>query len=101
MLQKKRQSKQKRAVHPRPNLGSSYIAPKHEAERKIAAIWEELLGISQVGTKDNFFELGGNSLIGIDLIGRLRKEFAIETIPTYVLYEEPTVSAMAEYLAQS
>jgi NAD(P)-dependent dehydrogenase (short-subunit alcohol dehydrogenase family)/acyl carrier protein len=101
MLQKTRQSHQKRAVHPRPNLASSYIAPKNEAERKIAAIWDELLGISQVGVYDNFFELGGNSLIGIDLIARLRKEFAIEAIPTYVLYEAPTVSAMAQYLDQS
>ena len=101
MLQKARQSHQIRTVHPRPNLGSSYIAPKNEAERKIAAIWEELLGISEVGVNDNFFELGGNSLIGIDLIARLRKDFSIETIPSYVLYEAPTVSAMGQYLDQS
>ena len=54
-----------------------------------------------MGTNDNFFELGGNSLIGIDLITRLRKALAIETIPTFVLYEAPTVSAMAQYLEQS
>jgi len=101
MLQKARQSHQARAIYPRPNLGSSYIAPKNETEREIAAIWEDLLGISQVGTNDNFFELGGNSLIGIDLITRLRKALAIETIPTFVLYEAPTVSAMAQYLEQS
>ncbi len=101
MLQKARRNQQIRMAHPRPTLGSSYVAPGSELERMIAAIWEELLGISQVGINDNFFELGGNSLIGIDMIGRLRKELSIETIPTYVLYEAPSVSAMAQYLDQS
>jgi len=76
------------------------VAPKSELERRIATFWEELLGITQVGINDNFFELGGNSLVGIDLIGRLRKELNLEPLPAYVLYEAPTVATMARYLEQ-
>src|SRR5207248_1239673 len=101
MLQRARQNSQQREIHSRPNLASSYVAPRNEMEKKIAAVWEDLLGISQVGINDNFFELGGNSLVGIDLIARLRKELGIETLATYVLYEAPSVSAMAQYVESS
>jgi len=91
---------QQQEKHPRPSLGSSYLAPSTEMERRIAAIWEELLGIAGIGMQDNFFELGGNSLIGLDAIARLRKALTLESLPAYVLYEAPTVGAMARYLEQ-
>ena len=100
MLQRTQENRQSRPTHARPTLGSEYVAPKSELERRIATFWEELLGITQVGINDNFFELGGNSLVGIDLIGRLRKELNLETLPAYVLYEAPTVATMAHYLEQ-
>lgn len=101
MLQRARDTRQERVSHPRPTLGASYVAPRNVTERKIIAIWEDLLGISQIGIDDNFFELGGNSLVGVDLINHLRKEFNLASIPTYVLYEAPSVSAMAHYLEQA
>ncbi|HEU5382932.1 MAG TPA: SDR family NAD(P)-dependent oxidoreductase [Ktedonobacteraceae bacterium] len=102
LLQEKRQEQQeKRVVHARPALDTSYIAPRNELERKIAALWEQLLGIEQVGISDNFFDLGGNSLLGGDLIVHMRKTFNIEDLPAYVLYEAPSVAAMAQYLEQS
>jgi acyl transferase domain-containing protein len=101
MLQRARETRQAQVSHPRPTLGASYIAPRNEMERKITAIWEELLGIAQIGIDDNFFELGGNSLVGVDLINHLRKEFQLASIPTYVLYEAPTASAMANHLEQA
>jgi hypothetical protein len=59
--------------HPRPALASSYVVPRNQTEQTIAALWEMLLGIEPVGIYDNFFELGGNSLLGIDLMARMRK----------------------------
>ena len=47
------------------------------------------------------FELGGNSLIGIDLIARLRKELGVPTMPAHVLYEAPTINAMAALFDQN
>ena len=98
MLQNTRKSHEARELHPRPVLASEYAAPRNDLERRIAGIWIELLGVAEIGIDDNFFELGGNSLVGIDLIGRLRKELKTESLPSYVLYEAPTVSAMAQYV---
>ena len=41
---------------------SQYVAPRNEFEEKLVTIWEEILGVSEVGIKDSFFALGGNSL---------------------------------------
>ncbi len=84
--------------YPRPALGTPYIAPATDLEKQIAAIWSDLLGVETVGVQDNFFELGGNSLIGVDLVTRLRQESGIETIPLNLLYDAPTISQMAAQL---
>ncbi len=85
--------------HPRPRLPNPYIAPRNEIEQAIAELWQETLGLQQVGIHDNFFELGGNSLSGITLIGRLKERFRVH-IPTVSLYEGPTVSALAKLIDQ-
>jgi NAD(P)-dependent dehydrogenase (short-subunit alcohol dehydrogenase family) len=81
--------------YPRPVLGMSYVAPGSALEEKIAAVWGDVLGIEEVGIQDNFFDLGGNSLIGLALVARLRQELATHALPMHVLYEAPTVSALA------
>ena len=81
-------------------MATSYIEPRNEMEEQIAAIWGDVLGIGQIGIEDNFFELGGNSLLGLDLVARMRKALKAEQIPTQVLYEAPTISALAEYVRQ-
>ena len=86
------------ALHPRPGLQNPYIAPRNETERTLAQIWQETLGIEQVGVYDNFFELGGNSLTAIQVIARLKKEFQIQ-IATVSLYEGPNVSALAKLIS--
>jgi acyl transferase domain-containing protein/acyl carrier protein len=101
MLQNTRKQQETRELHPRPVLASEYAAPRNDLERRIASVWMELLGVAEIGIDDNFFELGGNSLVGIDLIGRLRKALQIESLPSYVLYEAPTVGAMAQYVEQN
>jgi acyl transferase domain-containing protein/acyl carrier protein len=87
------------ALHSRPNLRNPYVAPGNEAEADIANIWQELLGIKQVGVNDNFFELGGNSLIGLQFINKLRKKLDY-TVPLTLIYEAPTVSTLANLITQ-
>jgi phthiocerol/phenolphthiocerol synthesis type-I polyketide synthase E len=98
VLQHTQESRQNREMHPRPTLASAYASPNSDLERQITAIWEELLGITPVGIDDNFFELGGNSLLGIDLIGRLKKKLRIKTLASHVIYEAPTVSTLARFI---
>ncbi|MBI6710870.1 amino acid adenylation domain-containing protein, partial [Pseudomonas syringae] len=62
---------------PAPDLSSvisrKYQAPQGATERAIADIWQDLLGIDQVGRHDHFFELGGHSLLAVKLIERMRQ----------------------------
>jgi polyketide synthase PksJ len=61
------------AVYARPNLQSAYAAPRTDSEQTLANIWQEVLGIKQVGVNDNFFELGGDSVIAIQMIAKANK----------------------------
>jgi amino acid adenylation domain-containing protein len=84
-------------LHPRPDLQTDYIAPGNETEAAVARIWQEVLGLSQVGIYDNFFDLGGNSLLGIDLITKLRNELRID-LQLVSLYEGSTVRSIVNLI---
>jgi len=87
-----------RPRHPRPVLSTAYVPPNTERERRVAALWESVLGIDQVGIHDSFFELGGNSVTGLQLIARLKRELGAE-LPVVALYEAPTVESLARRLS--
>jgi amino acid adenylation domain-containing protein len=84
-----------REVHSRPTLSGAFVAPRDETERRIAKIWEEVLGIDRVGVHDNFFDLGGNSLIGLKVVSRVKAELQADLSPV-ALFEGPTVASMAK-----
>lgn len=81
-------------LHARPNLQNSYVAPRNEIEQTIANIWQEILGIEQVGIEDNFLELGGDSLLSIQITARANKEGLRFT--NQHLFEYPTIAQLAE-----
>jgi len=83
----------------RPELASNYIAPGSIAERAIAAIWCEVLGLERVGIDDNFYELGGDSLKLVKLTTRLR-ENGYPQIGVTHLFQFPTVGALARNLGE-
>ncbi|HEY4575607.1 MAG TPA: condensation domain-containing protein, partial [Thermoanaerobaculia bacterium] len=82
------------AGHVRPGIDTPYAEPRTDLERRLAAIWGELLGIGRVGAHDSFFALGGHSLLGLQLVSRLQAGLGVE-IPLRALFEAPTVAALA------
>jgi acyl carrier protein len=52
--------------------------PQTATEKKLASIWQEVLGIKQVGRYDNFFNLGGHSLKVMSALARIEKIFGIK-----------------------
>jgi amino acid adenylation domain-containing protein len=72
----------------------AYVAPRNPVERRIAVILAPLLGVEEVSVEDNFFMLGGHSLLGTQLIARLRSTFGVE-VTLRSLFESPTVAALA------
>ncbi|MBD2183505.1 FkbM family methyltransferase [Planktothrix sp. FACHB-1355] len=77
----------------------SYVAPTNEIEERIAQLFQQLLGVEQVGINDNFFALGGHSLLGIQLISQLRKDFQID-LSLRPLFEAPTVAELALFIEE-
>ncbi|MGQ0841558.1 SDR family NAD(P)-dependent oxidoreductase [Actinokineospora sp.] len=80
---------------PRPDLSTQFIAPQSAAERTIAEIWCDALGLEKVGTEDNFFELGGTSLIGVGIMDTIRRALKLDELAPHVLYQAPTVGGLA------
>ncbi|PWV44290.1 phosphopantetheine-binding protein, partial [Chitinophaga sp. S165] len=90
----------RRALPPVSGLITSvraYVAPRNDTEQTIAVIWQELLGVEQVGVYDNFFELGGHSLMIMKFISKVKLEFGI-SMPVKYLYELTDIAGIAELI---
>jgi amino acid adenylation domain-containing protein len=77
-----------------------YEAPANAAEKRLAAIWIEALGIRRVGRHDNFFDLGGHSLLATLVATRMGNAFGTY-VPVRALFESPTIAELAEVIKAS
>ncbi|HYD81465.1 MAG TPA: amino acid adenylation domain-containing protein, partial [Paucimonas sp.] len=92
-----------RKALPAPDMTRSeadYVAPRNPIERTLADIWADVLRLDKVGALDNFFALGGHSLLATQVVSRLRSAFSVD-LPLRVLFETPTVEALAARIAQA
>jgi len=74
--------------------GRHFLPPHTPAQKDIAAVWSQYLGLEQIGLDDNFFELGGHSLLATRIVSRLRQVFGVD-IPLRNLFEFPTIAQLA------
>jgi amino acid adenylation domain-containing protein len=79
---------------PRPALSTPFEAPGSDLEQRIAVLFEDLLGLAPVGASDNFFEMGGHSLLGLQLLSRVKSETGAEVRLDWLL-QAPTVADLA------
>jgi len=77
-----------------PRAARGHTAPRDETERRLAAIWEELLGTAPIGIDDHFFELGGHSLLAARTMARIEDVFG-KRLPLATLFEAPTIAQLA------
>jgi Phosphopantetheine attachment site/AMP-binding enzyme C-terminal domain len=68
--------------------------PGTEMEKQLAQIWSAVVGSRRFGIRDSFFEIGGHSLLAIQVVARIRKEFAVE-FNLRDFFDEPTVAGIA------
>jgi amino acid adenylation domain-containing protein/non-ribosomal peptide synthase protein (TIGR01720 family) len=88
-----------RRALPAPRLlaTAAYVAPRTAAERRLALIWAQVLGVERVGVEDDFFELGGDSLLGIQIRSRVRTELG-RRLPARAIFDARTVARLAGML---
>jgi thioesterase domain-containing protein/NAD(P)-dependent dehydrogenase (short-subunit alcohol dehydrogenase family)/aryl carrier-like protein len=79
----------------RPSLQSDYEAPRNNVESALAEMWQDLLGVKEVGIHDDFFELGGHSLIAVRLFAKIKKMYHVD-LSLATLFEAPTIAECAE-----
>jgi acyl transferase domain-containing protein/acyl-CoA synthetase (AMP-forming)/AMP-acid ligase II/acetylornithine/succinyldiaminopimelate/putrescine aminotransferase/alpha-ketoglutarate-dependent taurine dioxygenase len=90
-------------VEPRPftseseRTGDVRRIPATETERKVLAIYCQVLGTEDVGVDENFFALGGHSLLAAKVRSRVREVFQVE-LPMRRLFDLPTVSLLSAHL---
>ncbi|HYO59951.1 amino acid adenylation domain-containing protein, partial [Archangium sp.] len=92
-----------RKALPAPDEGhgsdEAMVAPQTELERAVAAIWQEVLHMTKVGTNDRFFDLGGNSLSIIEVQKKLSTVLGLNVKLTK-LFQYPTIALLAQHLSQ-
>jgi amino acid adenylation domain-containing protein len=78
-----------------PAAGSS--GPRNDVERRLLAIWKDVLKTASDDVTQDFFELGGHSLLAAKLLVRIEKEFRT-TLSLAFIFQSPTIAQMAEGL---
>jgi amino acid adenylation domain-containing protein/non-ribosomal peptide synthase protein (TIGR01720 family) len=87
-----------RRALPAPNRADAdHVPPRTDAERTVAAVFADVLGVERVGATDNFFLLGGDSIVAIRVVARLRDALGVELSPL-VLFTHSTVADLASAL---
>ena len=75
------------------NRSRAFEAVQTPMEQTLAAIWQDLLHLSQVGRQDNFFELGGDSILCFQMISRFRRAGFQLTVKQ--VFEQPVLENLA------
>ncbi|MBW8603435.1 MULTISPECIES: non-ribosomal peptide synthetase, partial [Bacillus amyloliquefaciens group] len=87
---------------PEPDIeagSAAYKAPETEMETLLSDIWEEVLGLDQIGVSDNFFTLGGDSIKGIQMASRLNQHgYKLEMKD---LFQHPTIEELVSYVERT
>ncbi|MQA26598.1 MAG: amino acid adenylation domain-containing protein [Micromonosporaceae bacterium] len=87
-----------RAALPRPERDDladvAPTPPRTDAEKLVAEIWADVLGLPAVGVHDDFFALGGHSLLATTMIGRLSAAVGL-SLPLRTVFTERTVAGLA------
>jgi Condensation domain/AMP-binding enzyme C-terminal domain/AMP-binding enzyme/Phosphopantetheine attachment site len=76
------------------------VAPRTPLEQALAASWQEILRIEQIGIHDDFFVSGGDSLLATralaDIYDLTQVEFDVSRF-----FDAPTIADVADYLERA
>jgi 3-oxoacyl-(acyl-carrier-protein) synthase/SAM-dependent methyltransferase/acyl carrier protein len=67
-------------------------------QERLALMWADVLGIAAIGPDDDFFALGGDSLVALNLLARVEREFGVDH-PIAAMFERSTLRGMSDDVA--
>lgn len=88
-----------RRALPKPSMvlnDKEYVAPRNEIEKCLVSIWEQILGVKNIGINHNFFTLGGDSIKAIQVVSQLQQHKLKLEIKDLFLH--PTVGEVSQYI---
>ncbi|WP_280697742.1 Pls/PosA family non-ribosomal peptide synthetase [Kitasatospora sp. GP82] len=87
------------ASPPLARRSRSHTAAGTVLERRMAEVWQEVLGARDISVEDDFFcDLGGHSMAAARLMSRLRRMPELERLAMPDLYAHPTVRGLAAFV---
>ncbi|WP_074625135.1 non-ribosomal peptide synthetase [Bacillus cereus] len=81
------------------NMQKQYVPPISETEKRLAKTWAEILNLGKyrIGRDDDFFKLGGHSLIAVQVLNQIQKEFHLK-IEIRDIFEHTTIASLSTYI---
>ena len=70
-----------------------FVAPRDDIERRLQAIWEEILDVRPIGVRHEFFALGGHSLNAARVLSKIEREFGFR-LPLAAMFPAPTIESL-------
>lgn len=72
----------------------NHHAPGNSTEEMMVQMWQNLLGVNNIGIHDNFFDLGGDSILSMQFVSKAREiDFLLQPIE---IFQYPTIAELAE-----
>ncbi|MFT3838274.1 MAG: amino acid adenylation domain-containing protein [Myxococcaceae bacterium] len=94
-----------RRALPKPSMDAArsdadFVAPRNDAEKLLADVWKQALGVGRVSVTDDFFALGGHSLLASQVLARLKRDHGVN-LSFRKLFEAPTIEKLAPMVQAS
>jgi amino acid adenylation domain-containing protein len=86
------------APSPQRTGRSSDQPPRSDTERRVAALWADLLGVPVTDVRSDFFDMGGHSLLAARLIFEVQRAFGVALPLAAFLDSGKTVAGLAALL---
>jgi acyl carrier protein len=73
--------------------------PRTDVEQRLAEIWTELTGVTNIGPDEDFFALGGHSLLATRMMSRVSVAFHAK-LALRDVFEAPTLGELAQRIGE-
>ncbi|MEP7279700.1 MAG: amino acid adenylation domain-containing protein [Bacteroidota bacterium] len=76
-----------------------YVAPQNNLEKILVSIWQNVLGVDQIGINDNFFDLGGASIQSLEMVAKANISGLPISVEDIFMYQ--TIARLADHINEA